>query len=616
MKILLVEDDEVIARTLENVLREQHYIVDCVAEGDLGWEFVETYSYDLILLDIILPKLNGIEFCKKLRLVGNQTPVLLLTAQQSNYKKVVGLDAGADDYVVKPFELSELLARIRVLLRRRTVPISPILEWSKLALNSSTHEVTYDDQELTLTPKEYRLLELFLNHSVREAYPKGNRVLTRDYISDRLWEVEEAPSNNTVSAHIKELRRKLKQAGANPDLIETVYGVGYRLKPLSNEADKNSESKTRNSLRQQTNQTLSSVWHKFEQKNSDRLTILERASHSWQQGSLDIKLLHQAQFAAHKLAGGLGMFGFHAGSDLAREMSELLMFKAASEIEQAGHFDELLQALRTALQPNPELTFQGLERARPKVIAIDRQPELLNCIIEEMTVAQVNFELVTKPTDFKQALTQPQLNVILWDLSLPDLSEADLTHLAEIINRPPALPLLLFTDHENSSDRFKIARLGQQLFVQPASLNAAQVNKIILTLKQSQEQVFQVLIVDDDPQVAKVIQTLLSPAKINLTSLKNPLDFWRVTIKTKPDLLILDVAMPDLNGIELCQLIRNDPRWCRLPILFFTIHHDLPTVQQILTAGGNDYISKTQTQSALVAKVLHHLDRSQILSSL
>ncbi|MEL7010725.1 MAG: response regulator, partial [Cyanobacteria bacterium J06588_4] len=111
MKILLVEDDETITETLKSILRDRNYIVDCAAEGELGWEFVEAYDYDLILLDIVLPKLNGIEFCKRLRSVGNQTPVLLLTAQNSSDKKVVGLDAGADDYVVKPFEMSELLAR-------------------------------------------------------------------------------------------------------------------------------------------------------------------------------------------------------------------------------------------------------------------------------------------------------------------------------------------------------------------------------------------------------------------------------------------------------------------------------------------------------------------------
>ena len=185
MKILIVEDDELIAQTLENILREHYYIVDRATEGQLGWEFVETYDYDLIVLDIVLPKLNGIEFCQRLRSVGNQTPVMLLTAQNSNNKKVIGLDAGADDYVVKPFEVTELLARIRVLLRRKNSLSSPILQWGNLKLNSSSQVVTYNEKDLNLTPKEYRLLELFLL--------KRDRVLTRENILDRLWDVEEAP---------------------------------------------------------------------------------------------------------------------------------------------------------------------------------------------------------------------------------------------------------------------------------------------------------------------------------------------------------------------------------------------------------------------------------------
>ncbi|MGL5795318.1 MAG: response regulator, partial [Waterburya sp.] len=342
MKILLVEDDELIAQTLENILREHHYIVDRADEGDLGWEFVEAYDYDLILLDIILPKLNGIEFCKRLRSAGNQTPVLLLTAQNSNNKKVIGLDAGADDYVVKPFEVTELLARIRVLLRRRNSLTSLILQWEKLRFNSSNHEVFYQDKVLNLTPKEYRLLELFLRSS--------DRVLTREMILERLWDIEEAPSENAIAAHIKDLRRKLKQAGANSNFIETVYGIGYRLKPLNKEADSEKiEQQTEQLLRQQITKELTAVWQKFENVNSDRLAILEQANHAWQAGSLESQLLEQAQRAAHKLAGGLGVFGFAQGSRLALEMEQLL--KIGSKVDRAREFSELLTAFKKSLKP-------------------------------------------------------------------------------------------------------------------------------------------------------------------------------------------------------------------------------------------------------------------------
>ncbi|MGH2415644.1 MAG: response regulator transcription factor, partial [Microcystaceae cyanobacterium] len=230
MRILLVEDDECIAQTLEQVLGEQHYVVDIAPDGQVGWDLWEAFTYDLILLDVILPKLDGIEFCQRLRSRGDQTPILLLTAQSSSTNKVMGLDAGADDYVVKPFEFQELLARIRVLLRRRKSLTASVLEWANLRFDPSTCEVTYSSQVLHLTPKEYRLLELFLrNH---------HQVLTRSAILENLWSVEEAPNEDTVTAHIKSLRQKLKQAGAPANFIETVYGLGYRLKlPLSSPSD-------------------------------------------------------------------------------------------------------------------------------------------------------------------------------------------------------------------------------------------------------------------------------------------------------------------------------------------------------------------------------------------
>ncbi|MEM7594435.1 MAG: response regulator transcription factor, partial [Cyanobacteria bacterium P01_A01_bin.83] len=242
MKILLVEDDEIIARTLADILQDRHYIVDLAESGDLGWELIKAYEYDLIILDIKLPKLNGIELCQKIRDRGNQTPILLLTAHNSSDRKVIGLDAGADDYVVKPFEITELLARIRVLLRRRNSLASTVLEWGKLSLNSSTHEVIYDRQVLNLTPKEYRLLELFLR--------SGDRILTREMILDRLWDIEEAPTENTVTAHIKDLRRKLKEVGADANLIETVYGVGYRLKAQDCNINENDGEKGRRGERE------------------------------------------------------------------------------------------------------------------------------------------------------------------------------------------------------------------------------------------------------------------------------------------------------------------------------------------------------------------------------
>ncbi len=651
MKILLVEDDEIIARTLVDILRDRHYIVDLATEGDLGWEMVEAYDYELIVLDIELPKLNGIELCKKLRNAGNQTPVLLLTAQNSNDKKVIGLDAGADDYVVKPFEISELLARIRVLLRRRNSIASPILQWGNLNLNPATQEVIYHQQILNLTPKEYRLLELFLR--------SGDRVLTRELILDRLWDLEEAPSESTVTAHIKDLRRKLKQVGADANLIETIYGVGYRLKPLNIEAKstlsdgeinqsdyapRTLRDRQTEQIRQKTITALAEVWQRYEGAYHERLAILERANQAWQAGKLTGQLLQQAQWAAHKLAGSLGVFGFSQGSHLALEMEQLL--KIELDTNRSKQFSQLLIALKKALKPNfksqlnpvnrtlvspkgyvmplwytfgyrynGENPHNALTRNRPVILAVDNHPELVQQLVDEMTAIGTIFALVSQPSSMKKAL-QMNFDAVVWEFSLADCSAKILDQFALIINAKIPVPVILLTDRHEQSDRAQIARLGGHVLLQSASLDAQATQAIVKALQQSQHKVAKVLAVDDDPQILAAIDNLLNPLKIELTILDNPLDFWQTIDRLKPDLLILDVNMPHFSGIELCQSLRNDLRWRELPILFFTVHHDLNTVHQILTAGANDCISKVVSPSELVPKIFNHLNRGQLLTSL
>jgi DNA-binding response OmpR family regulator len=167
MRILLVEDDELISEALVKALTDQHYAIDVATDGQAGCELVEAFAYDLILLDVMLPKLDGISLCRRWRSQGLRSPIILLTSQDSSSKKVMGLDAGADDYVVKPFDLQEMLARIRALLRRGNLTSSPLLEWGNLRLDPSNFAVTYDQQPLRLTPKEYSLLELFLRNRQR-----------------------------------------------------------------------------------------------------------------------------------------------------------------------------------------------------------------------------------------------------------------------------------------------------------------------------------------------------------------------------------------------------------------------------------------------------------------
>ncbi|HEY9826994.1 MAG TPA: response regulator transcription factor, partial [Stenomitos sp.] len=227
MKVLLIEDDEAIIAALSHNLATYHYVLDAVTDGTTGWTYATTYEYDLIILDIMLPKMNGIRFCEWFREEGYTTPILLLTVLDTSQDKVRGLDAGADDYVVKPFEVNELSARIRALLRRGKASPFPLLMWEDLMLNPSTLEVTYKEKPLTLTVKEYELLELFLRDC--------KHVFSSEEILDKLWSSEEFPVEATVRSHIRRLRNKLVSAGAPHDFISTIHGRGYYLKPLPQE---------------------------------------------------------------------------------------------------------------------------------------------------------------------------------------------------------------------------------------------------------------------------------------------------------------------------------------------------------------------------------------------
>ncbi|BAZ51277.1 two component transcriptional regulator [Nostoc sp. NIES-4103] len=225
MRILVVEDDVQLAEMLMEALTDRQYVVDIAQDGEEAWDCIKGLEYDLVVLDITLPKLDGVSFCQRLRSRNHTIPVLMLTARDTLADKVTGLDAGADDYMVKPFEMPELMARVRALLRRNSAAASfPDLGWGNLRLNPSTYEVSYDDQPIQLTPKEFALLELMVS--------SGRRVLSRTGIIERIWSLDDPPSEETVKSHIKSLRYKLKDAGAPDNFIETVHGLGYRLKQL------------------------------------------------------------------------------------------------------------------------------------------------------------------------------------------------------------------------------------------------------------------------------------------------------------------------------------------------------------------------------------------------
>lgn len=232
MKVLLVEDEPDLGAAIKKALTQAAYVVDWAQNGNEGWDYLEMNldyttqgaEYGVAILDWLLPGVSGIELCKRLRKKRSALPVLMLTAKDGEEDKVMGLDAGADDYLVKPFGMRELLARLRALQRRSPTLQPSQLRCGNLRLDWGERTLYYGDGGaevgIPLTNKEFQLMEYFMRHP--------NQIITRDQILDRLWELGAEPASNVVAAQMRLLRRKLAENGCNRT-IETVYGLGYRL---------------------------------------------------------------------------------------------------------------------------------------------------------------------------------------------------------------------------------------------------------------------------------------------------------------------------------------------------------------------------------------------------
>lgn len=225
MRILVIEDEKKVASFIKRGLKEQSYAVDVSYDGEDGLHQALTNEYDLIILDLMLPKMRGLEVLKKLRAEKVMVPVLILTARSSVENKIEGLDSGGDDYLVKPFAFGELLARVRVLIRRSpAIATVAVLNYLDLKLDLVAHKVSRSDKPIELTSKEFALLEYFMRHP--------NKVLTRTMIAEHVWDINFDTYTNLIDVYVTRLRKKINQENKE-DLIQTIRGTGYVLGKLT-----------------------------------------------------------------------------------------------------------------------------------------------------------------------------------------------------------------------------------------------------------------------------------------------------------------------------------------------------------------------------------------------
>lgn len=223
-KILVVEDEADLSSALKSWLQTEHHIVETVDDGRLALKRMQTGNFDLVILDLLLPGLTGMEVCRQFRAAGGQLPILMLTAKTSIQSKEAGLDIGADDYMTKPFQLRELSARVRALLRRQCLPLVSVYRAGDVCLERRSCRVTKAGEVVHLLPREFILLEFLMR--------SAGQVFSVETLIDKVWGMESNVTSDTVRSYIKVLRRKLDTAG-KPSIIGTVHGVGYKIDPLA-----------------------------------------------------------------------------------------------------------------------------------------------------------------------------------------------------------------------------------------------------------------------------------------------------------------------------------------------------------------------------------------------
>lgn len=656
MRILLIEDDEFLSPLLLQSFKSQNYVVDAARDGQSGWEYAQNSNYDLIVMDVGLPKIDGITLCQRLRENGCSVPILLMTGKDDSTDIIQALDAGADDYLIKPLKLEELKARSRALLRRGQVAPTIVVQVGNLRLNPQNCMVTYEGKPLALTPKEYSLLEIFLRNP--------SRVFSRGQLVELLWTYDDPPLEESVKAHIKGLRQKLKAVGVK-DWIENVYGLGYRLREGVGEATSKIEHQSQLSrerslkdvpptpweppkpsqeegeqllssggdrtevsvsssatleevqstslVEQKFQQGMNQLWQQYQRLMSQRLASVQAAAKAIETGSLSPQVRQEAAQAAHKLAGVLGMFERETGTLWAREIEQILLENQTWQPNQKNQFLDLVNKLTELLEVAESNISSSSETSR--LLLIDADKNLGRELQQQTQALNLSWQQATSLELAKTMLESfsPDLVVLAVD-ALPE-QEDSLALVSELAARTPPVPVIVLASDDELWDRVTVARAGGQGFlVRPVT--AEQIWTMARQLLQrTHTQTVKVLVVDDDPVFLAALRSLIEPWGMRMTALDNPLTFWEVLRSVSPDLLILDVNMPQLNGIELCQAVRSDRQWQGLPIVFLTANRDRQIIQQVFATGADDYVTKPVVGPELLTRITNRLERTRMLAT-
>ncbi len=633
MKLLIIENDQQLAEILKNNLKNR-YVIDVANDQPHGLQLLTDNTYDLILLDSGAGAIDGLTFCQDLRRSGNQVLILLMSSQNTTMDRIMGLDAGADDYVAKPVAFGELEARIRALLRRRTVSELPILTWGKLRIEISSCNVFYDGMPLGLTTKEYGILELLLRQK--------ERIFSQRALLDALWPSDNNPrGEETVRTHMKRLRQKLRPVGA-ANLIETVYGLGYRLNPalkLATEvatevrsystpdsiAVAGKQDRSQDSTITQES-TITQFWEKQSGRFLQRIAALDHLSQALQRNLSDQELRSQVQRDCIQLVAAIGGICFPEALPKVRAFGEWLQTSSlttAIDIQnlrkQIALLGQLLEEIRqggddrsSRLQSRPGAILDNNPEQRILMVDPDRE------YVTELMAAghRWGFQIVrtTNVLAARESIARVCPDILLMDCSSGTLD--DISLLQMLRERCPYVPICILADGD-AVDRVAIEKLGGHGFYRKSIPKNVLLQRIQESLPTRQSQNFiiggKVLVVDDDRVILAFLKGILEPWGFQVTLCNDPRECLSLIERDPPDLLILDLEMPQVHGLVLCEQLRSKPETALLPILVLTAHQNLENIQKVYSAGADDFVSKPVITPELMTRIFNRLERSDLV---
>ena len=623
MKLLIIEDDQQLAEILKNNLKNR-YVIDVANDELHGLQLLTDNSYDLILLDSGAGAIDGLTLCQDLRQAGNQVLIMLMSSQNTIMDRVMGLDAGADDYVVKPVALGELEARIRALLRRRTVSELPILTWGKLRIETLSCNVFYDGIPLGLTTKEYSIVELLLRQK--------ERIFSQRALLDALWSSDNNPrGEETVRTHMKRLRQKLRPVGA-ADLIETVYGLGYRLNPALKLATEVGSSSSPDSIavvaKQDESQdsTITQFWEKQSGRFLQRIAALDHLSQALQRNLSDQELRSQVQRDCIQLVAAIGGVCFPEALPNVKTFGQWLQIApltTPTEIQNLRQQIALLGQLLEGIRQGGNDRSSRLESRTGAILDNNIEQRILMVdpdleYVTELMAAGHRWGLeiirTTSSSSARESIARVCPDILLVDCSSGTLDNISLLQMFQ--TRCPSVPICILADGD-AVDRVAIEELGGHGFYRKSIPKNVLLQRIQESLPTRQSQNFimgaKVLVVDDDRVMLAFLKGILEPWGFQVTLCDDPRECLSLIKRDRPDLLILDLEMPQVHGLVLCEQLRSQPETALLPILVLTAHKDLENIQKVYSAGADDFVSKPVITPELMTRIFNRLERSDLV---